>query len=248
MQQIIYQETIPAASHWSVVVPAGKTLRFTNTDGGANLSLLFYNPKNLLERYNAPDTLKCQHTFKLSKGNCLYSDMGRIFCSVVRDDSGWIDTVGGLANKQKVSQKWGSRSYQNDRNQWLQNGYDSMLVELAKYGLGQRDLSANLNLFSKVAADQQGNLSFAEGFSQAGDVIELRFEMDTLILMSSCPHPMDPSPTYPRFSVEIAMLEAEPVADDDYCRNFRPENARGFENTERYRCVVSLSAETSGCH
>ena len=37
---------------------------------------------NPLERYNAPDTLKCQQTFRLTAGHCLYSDMGRIFCSV----------------------------------------------------------------------------------------------------------------------------------------------------------------------
>jgi uncharacterized protein len=28
---------------------------------------------NLLERYNAPETLKRQHTFKLTAGHCLYS-------------------------------------------------------------------------------------------------------------------------------------------------------------------------------
>ncbi|UPW20306.1 urea carboxylase-associated family protein [Agarivorans sp. TSD2052] len=247
MKDIIYTENIPGASHWSVLVPAGKTLRFTNTEGEANVSLLFYNPKDLLERFNAPDTLKCQHTFKLSKGNCLYSDMGRIFCSIVRDDTGWIDSVGGLANKQKVAEKWGERSYQRDSNQWLQNGYDSMLVELAKYGLGQRDMAANVNLFSKVAPDQQGNLSFDSSVSKAGDVIELRFEMDTLVLMTTCPHPMNTAVDYPKAGVEVAMCEALVPAEDDFCRNFRPENGRGFENTERYRCISQAQASLSCC-
>ena len=57
--------------------------------------MLFYNPHNPLERYNAPDTLKCQHTFKLTRGHCLYSDMGRIFCSIVDDAVGWHDTACG---------------------------------------------------------------------------------------------------------------------------------------------------------
>ncbi|MDO6685001.1 MULTISPECIES: urea amidolyase associated protein UAAP1 [unclassified Agarivorans] len=241
-QDIIYQETIAGAAHWSVTVPAGKILRFINTSGKANVSLLFHNPKDLLERYNAPDTLKCQHTFKLTKGNCLYSDMGRIFCSIVRDDSGWIDSVGGLANKQKVAAKWGERSYQTQGNQWLQNGYDSMLVELAKYGLGKRDMAANLNLFSKVATDAEGNLQFDEQASKAGDVIELRFEMDTLVLMSTCPHPMNPASDYPNHPVSVEMCQAESVSQDDYCRNFRPENGRGFENTERYRCETTQAS------
>ena len=182
---IYYEDIIDGASHWSMVIPAGKVLSLTDLQGGANVSMLFYNPKNLLERYNAPDTLKCQHTFKLTQGHCLYSDMGRIFCSVVSDDTQWIDTVGGVANKQKVADKWGKRDYQTDRNNWLQNGFDSLLVEVAKYGLGKRDLAANINLFSKVKTDDSGNLSFVEAHSNAGDCIQLRFEMETLVALTT---------------------------------------------------------------
>ncbi|MCM2678678.1 urea amidolyase associated protein UAAP1 [Echinimonas agarilytica] len=234
MAQKIFSDVIPGASHWSLVVPAGHSLTFIDVNGGANVSLLFYNPVNPLERYNAPDTLKCQHTFKLTTGHCLYSDMGRIFCSVVADDTGWIDTVGGLANEQKVTQKWGQRDYQKDRNQWHQNGYDSMLVEVAKYGLGKRDLAANLNLFSKVQADGQGNLSFVEHHSKAGDQITLRFEIDTLVVLSTCPHPMNSAEEYPFNSIEMSLSKSAPVLADDACKTSRPENERGFENNHRY--------------
>ena len=47
------------------VVRKGTTLRLIDNEGGANVGMLFYNPMNKLERYNAPDTLKCQHTFCL---------------------------------------------------------------------------------------------------------------------------------------------------------------------------------------
>jgi hypothetical protein len=40
---------------------------------------------------------------------------------------------------------------------------------------------------------------------------------------------------YPRSPVELQLHKADPVADDDLCRNSRPENARGFANTELYR-------------
>ncbi|HBL86295.1 MAG TPA: urea carboxylase, partial [Alcanivorax sp.] len=59
----------------------GTALRLTDVEGGANVGMLFYNPEEKLERYNAPDSLKGQHTFKLTRGNCLYSDMGRVFAS-----------------------------------------------------------------------------------------------------------------------------------------------------------------------
>ena len=235
-QPTIYKDIIPGASHWSMVVPAGKLLSLTDLEGGANVSMLFYNPKNLLERYNAPDTLKCQHTFKLTRGHCLYSDMGRIFCSIVRDDNQWIDSVGGVANKQKVAAKWGTRDYQTDRNQWLQNGYDSLLVEVAKYGLGKRDLAANINIFSKIKTDDDGNLSFVPQHSKAGSCVELRFEMDTLVVLTTCPHPMNTAAEYPHLPVKIAISEAEEVSEDDESLNSSAENGRGFENNRRYTC------------
>lgn len=231
---IIYEDEIPGGAHWSMLMRKGTSLRLIDKLGGANVGMLFYNPSNYLERYNAPDTLKCQHTFKLTKGNCLYSDMGRIFCSITEDTVGWHDTVGGNTTKQSVVQKWGEHNYQDYRNDWYLNGHDSFLVELAKYALNERDMAANLNLFSKVGVDDEGNLKFASANSKAGDAITLRFEMDTLVVFHTCPHPLNPAKEYPRCPVVYQIGKAEQVSQDDYCRNFREENQRGFKNTELY--------------
>jgi len=239
---ILYDYSLPPASHWSLRVRRGIAIRFTDLEGGANLGLLFYNPENLLERYNAPDTLKCQHTFKLTRGNCLYSDMGRIFCSITEDSLGWHDTVCGNSNAALISEKWGARDYQHDRNDWRQNGHDSFLVELAKYGLGARDLAANLNLFSRVVTDADGNLALATDHSPPGSTVTLRFEMDTLVLMHSCPHPLASAAEYPRKPVRCQLFQAPPVTEDDFCRNVRPENQRGFDNNRLYYLGAGPSA------
>lgn len=231
---MIYSDTLPGGCHWSMLVRRGHSLRLIDLEGGANLAMLFYNPNNLLERYNAPDTLKCQHTFKLSKGNCLYSDMGRVFCSITEDSHGWHDTVCGNANKNKVAEKWGELNYQQAQNKRHQNGYDAFLVEIAKYGLGKKDMAANLNLFSKVAVDDEGNMAYDATANEAGHSLELRFEMDTLVVMHTCPHPLAPSGDYPFKSVRYELYKADPVADDDYCKNFCEENQRGFENNRIY--------------
>ena len=230
----LYTDNIPGGAHWSFRVKKGKTLRLSDLEGGANVGMLFYNPYDLLERYNAPDTLKCQHTFKLTKGHCLYSDMGRIFCSITDDSFGWHDTVCGNLTKPMIAARWGIRSYQEHRNDWTLNGYDSFLVELAKYGLGGRDLAANLNLFSKVVTDPEGNLSLDDSAVKAGAHVDLRFEMDTLVVFHTCPHPLNTAAEYPKKPVQYAFYEAAPVADDDLCKNSRPENQRGFKNTTLY--------------
>ena len=233
-KEILYETVLDGGKHWSLTVRRGTALRLVDRAGGANLGMLFYNPQNRLERYNAPDTLKCQHTFKLTRGHCLYSDMGRIFCSIVADSVGWHDTVAGNADKALVAARWGLKTYQDHRNDWTQNGHDAFLVEAGKYGLGRRDLAANVNWFSKVATAEDGAMRFDPANSPAGASVELRFEMDTLVLMHSCPHPMNPAPDYPRKPVGLEFRAADPVAPDDFCRNFRPENGRGFQNNEIY--------------
>lgn len=240
------EDIIPGGAHWSLTVKAGLTLRLTDIEGDGNVGMLFYNPANLLERYNAPDTLKCQHTFKLGTGTCLYSDMGRIFCSVIGGTVAWHDTVCGTSTRQSIEKKWRPVSYQMGRNERTQNGRDSFLVEGAKYGLGKRDLAANVNWFSKVAPDVEGNLGFVSGNSKAGDYVDLRFEMDTLVVLHSCPHPLNSSKTYPRKPIKLELLEAEPVSMTDACRTSRPENMRGFENTETY--VRHTTPSSSGGH
>lgn len=234
IRSIDYNTKLKVGAHWSLRVRRGSIMRLTDIRGNANVGMLFYNPENLLERYNAPDTLKCQHTFKLTTGNCLYSDMGRIFASIIDDTVGWHETVSGNSHASHVEALWGARDYQNDRNAWKQNGYDACLVELAKYGLGAADMAANLNWFSKVIVDDQGALSLAQDSDRQGKSLTLRFEMDTLVILHTCPHPLDKSEHYPDSAVNIELGVAEPVKSDDYCLNFRPENGRGFENNRLY--------------
>lgn len=234
-----YSTHIPGNAHWSLEVRRGTCLKMINLEGGANVGMLFYNPRNLLERYNAPDTLKCQHTFKLHKGHCLYSDMGRIFASIIEDsypngELGWHDTVCGNSHADFITQQFGPRNYQKDRNAWLQNGHDAFLVELAKYGLGAADMAANINWFSPVVADNAGNIQLNTRPDTAGQWVTLRFEMDTLVLLHTCPHPLTTATSYPFKPIEIQLATAPPVADDDYCKHFREENTRGFHNNALY--------------
>ncbi len=242
---ILYEEEIAGGKHWSLSLRRGMGLRLIDIRGGANVGMLFYNPHNLLERYNVPDTLKCQHTFKLTRGNCLYSDMGRILCSIIDDTVGWHDTVCGNATRALIAERWGLKSYQEHRNEWTLNGHDSFLIEGAKYGLDRRDLAANVNWFSKVSVDDEGNMVFDPANSKAGGHVALRFEMDTLVLFHTCPHPLDSSLEYPRRPITYQLFETDAVGADDYCRTFRPENGRGFENNRIYHLGSQPFARTA---
>ncbi len=229
----LWEEEVPGGAHWSGVVRRGTTLRLTDQKGGANVAMLFYNYEEKLERYNMADTLKGQHTAFLTTGHVCYSDMGRVMCSITEDTCGWHDTICGLSNAAIVARKYGEARYQEHRNAYHRNGFDSLVNELGKYGLGQRDVVPNLNLFSKVTVDDTGNLMFHPGNSSAGDFIDLRFEMHALIVLSTCQHPLDPDPQYRPGAVTLTCWRSELPGPDDACRNHCPENQRAFINTER---------------
>lgn len=237
--QPLFAKTLTHAGMWSGVVSRGKTLRFTDLEGGANVGLLLFNADLTVERYNMPDTLKGQHIFHLRAPYCLHSDMGRLLASMTRDTVGWHDTVGGCSDANLVAHKYGEKTYQTARNDYHRNGRDCFLIELAKWGLGKRDLVPNLNLFSKLVADGDGRLTFISGNSKAGDVVELRLELNTLVVLNTCQHPLDPDPRYHPRQVKLEVLPARPVHQEDASRLVRPENARAFENNETYFALRS---------
>jgi urea carboxylase-associated protein 2 len=225
-------ETLRGGQMWSRVLKRGEVLRLTDVEGGASVAALFFNAELPLERYNMPDTLKAQHIARLTAGNVLYSDMGRVLCSIVADSAGWHDTITGHLRADTSRAKYGSGTYQALRNDFYRNTRDNFLIELGKYGLGKRDLHANVNFFVKVVADLDGNLAWQPG-THAGAAVELRAELDVLVVLSNTPHPLDPSPRYAPKPVGVDVFRGRPPAADDACRRSCAENERGFVLTER---------------
>jgi uncharacterized protein len=234
MAKVFWEETVPGGSTWSHVLKRKTALRMVDPLGGANVGMLLYNADNLTERYNMADTLKAQHIARFTKNNVLMSDMGHVLCSITEDTCGWHDPLGGVSNAQQASQRFGEASYQEHRNSCLKNGLDCFLIELAKHGLGWRDLVPNVNFFSKVAVRANGAMGFVLDNSAPGSYVELRAEMNTLIVLHTCPHPMDPVSQFQPKPVQLSIRHVGPVEIDDACRVACEENVRAFTLTERY--------------
>lgn len=230
----VYREVLRGGQAWSRVLRRGQSLTLTDLEGSAAVAALFYNAHDTSERYNMPDTLKAQHVARLTAGLVLYSDMGRVLCSIVYDRCGWHDTITGHADARLTQGKYGQGSYQKLLNDYYRNTRDNFLVELGKYGMGKRDLVANLNFFVKVVADSAGNLRWLPNNSKAGDPVELRAELDTLVVLSNTPHPLDPAPSYAPKPVELAIRTVGIARSDDPCRLSCSENQRGFQLSESY--------------
>ena len=233
MSEPLYTEEIPGGASWSGVVRRHMTLRITDVEGGANVGLMAYRAAEPLDRLNLPDTLKAQYTARLTKGHVLMSDMGHVLMSITADEVGWHDPLGGHGDASLAQAKYGERTYQEARDDRTRNAHDNFLVELGKHGLGRRDLVANVNLFSRLDVDHSGKFHFHAANSRPRATVDLRAEMDVLVVLDTCRHPLDPAPKYAPKPVRLSFLRTPPPATDDYCRNFRDENRRAFTLTER---------------
>jgi uncharacterized protein len=232
--ETLWEEPLAGGATWSHTLKRGTALRITDVEGGANAGAIFYNSDNPVERYNMPDTLKAQHIARLTKGFVIYSDMGRVLLSVTDDTCGWHDPIGGHTTEALVRAKYGEKKYQQFRNDCHRDARTAFLIELEKHGLGPRDMVPNVNFFSKVEVSENGGMHFVPGNSKPGDYVELRAEMNTLIIVNACQHPMDSSPVYQAKPLMLSVKRVAPAAADDACRISRPENQRGFTLSERY--------------
>jgi uncharacterized protein len=228
------QESLPGGGLWSIVLRRHQLLCLTDICGGANVSLMAWNAAAPSDRLNLPDTLKAQYTAKLTSGHVLMSDMGRVLLSITEDTVGWHDPLGGHSDAAEVAMKYGTRTYQEARNDWHRNAHDNFLVELGKHGLGARDLMANVNFFSRLDTAEDGKFTFHSGNSQAGDSVTLRAEMDVLVVLTNCQHPLDPNSLYEPKPITLTVSQGPPPSAEDACRNFRAENQRAFILTERF--------------
>lgn len=220
---ITYEETIPGGAYWSRVIRRNDTLRILAPEGSSGVALLCYNADNPIERYNAADTAKIQFNAFLKKGMVIYSDMGRILFSIVEDTCGYHDTLGGCSNL-ATNAKYGEGDYKNSR--------DNFLLALTKRDLGKKDIMPNLNLFTRIAVEPNGNLVWVNKTAQPGQYIDLRAEMNVLVVLSNCPHPLDPNPEYDPKPIQATVWSSPAPTADDLCRTANPEAKRGFQNTD----------------
>src|SRR5262245_6189459 len=227
-------ESLRGGQAWSHRLARHQRLRLRDVEGRACVSALFYNAREPIERYNMPDTLKAQFTAFLTTGRVLYSDLGRVLCSIVADECGWHDTISGIGDAAASRAHFGNGSYQALHNDFHRNARENLLVELGKHGLGKRDVVGNGNFVVRVGVDDAGVLALVNDNSHPGASVELRFEMDTLVVLSNTPHPLDPGSQYRPPPIELAIADGPPAAAEDRCRLSRPENGRGFALTEAY--------------
>ncbi|MFS8037733.1 urea amidolyase associated protein UAAP1 [Xanthobacter sp. AM11] len=222
---VIHAETIPGGWYWSTPLKAGEALRILLAQGPAAVSMIAWAAADKSERLNYADTVKVQWTAALGKGRVLFSDMGRVMFSLMEDTSGMHDALVGGSTSASNRARYGDKVLRNTR--------DNFILAAGKLGYDKRDIPPAITFFAPVRTDADGVFRWLEGKRQTGDFVDLRAEMDLIVTLSNCPHPMDPAPAYAPPAVEAIRFRAPAPAADDLCRTATIEAVRGFQNTAR---------------
>jgi urea carboxylase-associated protein 2 len=225
MSEVLLSHELPGGAAWSVLLRAGRELRLTALDAGANCSTLLYAANQPADRLNVPDTLKAQMSARVHAPMVLMSDRGTALCSVTGSSLDWHDALCGHSCDRHV-EGFGPSSYHADRNAWRRSARAGLLSELRKHGRGPADLHACVNFFAKVATSGDGTLTFVPDHASAGDWVALRAEQDVLVVLSTAPHPLDPRWTPSPVLAEVRSTE--PPGPDDPSWMFRDESARAL--------------------
>lgn len=227
---IVAEDAIPPGWYWTCRLSRGQSLRLVNDEATAGLSALFWSAQDPSERYNSGDTVKVQWTARLTAGRILLSDMGRVLASITADSCGYHDSVLGGSTRALDARKYGAMPQNPD----ARNSRDNFVLSAAKFGLSARDVGPCVTFFAPVVTDEAGAFHWKENALKPGDYVDLRAEMDLLVALSNCPHPLSPGTIWEAKPVRALIWRSPAAEPDDLCRVGTAEAVRAFENTDAF--------------
>jgi urea carboxylase-associated protein 1 len=198
---IVSDEIIAARAGWSRVLARGDVLRLTDLEGRQAVDFLCYNAGDYEDRYAAADTMKINGNIFIRKGSVIYSVNCNPMFTVIEDSCGFHDTIGGCCSSALNRRRYGKPHDPNCR--------DNFLRELARYGMGPRDMVANLNFFMHVPVAADGAMDMGPSLSKPGDYVSLRAEMDVLAVISNCPQMNNPVNDFKPTPVRASVYRGE---------------------------------------
>jgi urea carboxylase-associated protein 1 len=197
--------TVNAGDSYVQEMRRGQVARIVDLEGNQAVDTLFYNADDLTERYSAQDTIRAQRNIYLTTGTKLMSNRRNVMLTIVADTCGRHDTLGGACSCESNMVRYAieKRSMHACRQSFLKG----VLAWSAATGrqMDKRDLTANINFFMNVPVTAAGKLTFEDGVSDAGKYVEMRAEMNTLMVISNCPQLNNPCNGYNPTPVRVLI-------------------------------------------
>lgn len=183
---VVHDETLPARAPWLHHVAAGQTLRIIDLEGNQAVDFLLYSAADDAERYSAQDTVSAQGNLFLRTGSVLRSNEGRAMMTITATSVEYHDTIGGACSCESNTLRYGHHT--KSQHACVENFLEANLIE----GRGKRDMVSNINFFMNVPVEDDGALGIVDGISAPGLTVDLRAEMDVVVVVSNCPQINNP--------------------------------------------------------
>lgn len=199
----VYNEVLKAGEPWLNIVKKGQIVRFLDLEGNQAVDTIFYNANNLEDRYDAQRTITAQGSIYLTTGSKLLSNEGNVLLTIVADTCGRHDTLGGAcaAETNQVRYALEKRPMHSCRDNYL------IAIQHSELALDKRDIVSNVNFFMNVPVTPEGGLTFEDGISAPGKYVEMRAEMDVVVLISNCPQLNNPCNAYNPTPVRVLIWD-----------------------------------------
>jgi hypothetical protein len=203
LKNAVQDHYIAAEAPFSTVVKKGQILRIEDTFGQQAIDTLFYNADDFSERYSSQDTMREQGAAYISTGTKIISSEGRVMATMTADTCGRHDTSAGACSCESNTVRFGHYT------KYLHACRDNFVLEVSKHGMSKRDVVANINFFMNVPIEPSGEMTIVDGISAPGDYVELRAEMDVLLVISNCPQINNPCNGFDPTPVRVLVWEGE---------------------------------------
>ena len=180
--RVIQQAVVPARGYGAFEVAQGQVIRIVDVEGKQVPDVLVYNRHDLKEQISVRYSLSVNQKQQLSTGDPLYSLSCKPMLTIVADTVGkhWW---GGAFCSRELRHVWTG-------NPNLEGCRDNFARALAPYGLAREDVRDGgcLNFFMNMGSGgADGFNSIGPPFSEAGDYVDLRAELEVLVAISACP-------------------------------------------------------------
>ncbi|MFT4021828.1 MAG: DUF1989 domain-containing protein [Acinetobacter sp.] len=206
-EKTVLSEVCPAGEAWMCEVKRGQLFRIVDLEGNQAVDTLLISADNPDERYSATDTLAQNRQLYLEKGTTLYSNLARPIAVIVDDNCGRHDTLGGACSCESNTVRYAHDKYpmHSCRNNFMYALAKHAIAQ--KYQLNVRHIGPNINFFMNVPVTAEGHLKFDDGVSAAGKYVEIRAEMDLIVLISNCPQLNNPCNAYNPTPIQLIVRE-----------------------------------------
>ena len=198
---VVHDEVIAARAPWLHTVKAGQTLRIVDLEGNQAVDFLAYSAAADAERYSAQDTIAAQGNVFLREGSVLLSNEGAPMMTVTATAVAYHDTIGGACSCESNTLRYGHHT--KAQHACVEN----FLTANARHGRGKRDMVSNVNWFMNVPVEADGALGIVDGISAPGLYVDLRAEMDVVVVVSNCPQINNPCNGFDPTPVRMIVSE-----------------------------------------